>query len=42
MVTQPQDRAMAQVVSLVLSTRRTGFAPGSIHVGFVVDKVAMG
>jgi hypothetical protein len=24
------------------SPRRTGFAPGSVHVGFVVDKVAMG
>jgi hypothetical protein len=26
----------------VLSPRRPGFAPGSIHVGFVVDKVALG
>jgi hypothetical protein len=25
-----------------LSPRRHGFAPGSIHVGFVVDKVALG
>jgi hypothetical protein len=25
-----------------LSSRRPGFAPGSIHVGFVVDKVALG
>jgi hypothetical protein len=25
-----------------LSLRRPGFAPGSIHVGFVVDKVALG
>jgi hypothetical protein len=25
-----------------LSPRRSGFAPGSIHVGFVVDKVALG
>jgi hypothetical protein len=25
-----------------LSPRRPGFAPGSIHVGFVVDKVALG
>jgi glycosidase len=25
-----------------LSPRRTGFATGSIHVGFVVDKVALG
>jgi hypothetical protein len=27
---------MAQV------TRRLGFAPGSVHVGFVVDKLALG
>jgi hypothetical protein len=33
-------RAMAQVVSL--SPRRPGFASGSIHVGFVVGKVALG
>jgi hypothetical protein len=25
-----------------LSPRRPGFAPGSIHMGFVVDKVALG
>jgi hypothetical protein len=25
-----------------LSPRRTGFDPGSVHVGFVVDKVALG
>jgi hypothetical protein len=25
-----------------LSPQRAGFAPGSIHVGFVVDKVALG
>jgi hypothetical protein len=25
-----------------LSPRRPGFEPGSIHVGFVVDKVALG
>jgi hypothetical protein len=25
-----------------LSPRRPGFAPGSFHVGFVVDKVALG
>jgi hypothetical protein len=25
-----------------LPQRRTGFDPGSVHVGFVVDKVAMG
>jgi hypothetical protein len=25
-----------------LSPRRPGFAPGSVHVGFVVDKVALG
>jgi hypothetical protein len=33
---------MAQAVSRDLSTRRPGFAPGSIHVGFVVYKVALG
>jgi hypothetical protein len=26
----------------VLSPRRPGFDPGSFHVGFVVDKVALG
>jgi hypothetical protein len=25
-----------------LSPRRPGFDPGSVHVGFVVDKVALG
>jgi hypothetical protein len=25
-----------------LSPRRSGFDPGSVHVGFVVDKVALG
>jgi hypothetical protein len=25
-----------------LSQRRPGFAPGSVHVGFVVDKLALG
>jgi hypothetical protein len=25
-----------------LSARRAGFDPGSVHVGFVVDKVALG
>jgi hypothetical protein len=25
-----------------LSPRRPGFAPGAIHVGFVLDKVALG
>ena len=30
-------RTMAQVVS-----RRPGFDPGSVHVEFVVDKVALG
>jgi hypothetical protein len=34
---------MAQVVIVTgLSPRRPGFAPRSIHVGFVVDKVALG
>jgi hypothetical protein len=31
---------MAQAVSL--PPRRPGFDPGSVHVGFVVDKVALG
>jgi hypothetical protein len=26
----------------VLSPSRPGFAPGSVHVGFVVDKVVLG
>jgi hypothetical protein len=28
--------------NILSSPRRPGFAPGSIHVGFVVDKVAVG
>jgi hypothetical protein len=32
---------MVQVV-ISLSTWRTGFVPGSAHVGFLVDEVAMG
>jgi hypothetical protein len=35
-------RAMAQVVSRWPLMRRPGFAPGSIHVEFVVHKVALG
>jgi hypothetical protein len=36
--------AVSWLRSLVtgLSPRRPGFTPGSIHVGFVVDKVALG
>jgi hypothetical protein len=34
------DRAMAHAVSL--SPLRLRFAPGSVHVGFVVDKMALG
>jgi hypothetical protein len=34
--------AMAQAVSRRLSPRRPVFTSGSIHVGFVVDKVALG
>jgi hypothetical protein len=39
-----QSTAVPWLRSLVagLSPRRAGFAPGSIHVGFVVDKVALG
>jgi hypothetical protein len=33
---------MVQVVSHGLSTRRPEIVPGSVHVGFVVDKVALG
>jgi hypothetical protein len=32
---------MAQAVSR-LSPRRPGFAPGSVHVGFVMHEVALG
>jgi hypothetical protein len=34
--------AMAQAVSRRLLTAETRFDPGSVHVGFVVDKVALG
>jgi hypothetical protein len=33
---------MAQVVSRRPLTAEPGFAPGSIHVGFVVDEVVLG
>jgi hypothetical protein len=33
---------MAQVVSRCPLTMEAGFVPGSVHVGFVVDKVALG
>jgi hypothetical protein len=33
---------MAQAVSCWPLTAESGFAPRSIHVGFVVDKVALG
>jgi hypothetical protein len=33
---------MTQAVFTGLSPRRFGFDPGSVHVGFVVDKVALG
>jgi hypothetical protein len=41
---QRYGRAVPWLRSLVtgLSPRRPRFAPGSIHVGFVVDKVALG
>jgi hypothetical protein len=35
-------RAIAQAVSRQFPPRRPGFEPGSGHVGFVVDKVALG
>jgi hypothetical protein len=34
-------RAMAQAVSRRPPTARPGFEPGSLHVGFVVDKVTL-
>jgi hypothetical protein len=34
--------AMARRLVAGLSPRRPGFSPGSVHVGFVVDKVAPG
>jgi hypothetical protein len=39
-----EPRAVPWLRRLVagLSPRSPGFAPGSIHVGFVVDKVALG
>jgi hypothetical protein len=39
-----QRKAVPWLRSLVagLSPRRPGFAPRSIHVGFVMDKVALG
>jgi hypothetical protein len=44
MTTNTVTWAVPWLRSLVagLSPRRPGFAPGSIHVGFVVDKVALG
>jgi hypothetical protein len=33
---------MAQAVSSSLSLQRPKFAPGSAHMGFMADKVAMG
>jgi hypothetical protein len=33
---------MPQAVSCRPLTAETGFTPGSVHVGFVVDKVALG
>ena len=35
-------RAMAQAVSRRHPTAEAGFDPGSVHVGFVVDEVALG
>jgi len=43
-MTSTTARAVPWLRRLVagLSPRRPGFAPGSVHVGFVVDKVALG
>jgi hypothetical protein len=40
----PRNRAVSWLRRLVagLPQRRLGFDPGSVHVGFVVDKVALG
>jgi hypothetical protein len=38
----PQAVPWLRSLVAALSPRRPGFAPGSIHVGFVVDKVAVG
>jgi hypothetical protein len=35
-------RAIVEAVSRRLPTDRSGFEPGSLHVGFVVDKVTLG
>jgi hypothetical protein len=37
-----KSRAIAQAFSRRRLTARPGFAPGSVHVGFTVDKVALG
>jgi hypothetical protein len=37
-----KGRAIAQAVNRLSFQRRHGFAPGSVHVGFVVDKVVLG
>jgi hypothetical protein len=37
-----KGRAMAQAVSRRPLTSGPGFDPGSVHVGFVADKVALG
>jgi hypothetical protein len=41
-VTEKIGRAIAQAVKRRLPTAATGFEPRSGHVGFVVDKVALG
>jgi hypothetical protein len=41
-LTVTEGRAIAQVVSRWLPPQRPGFEPGSGHVGFGVDKVALG
>jgi hypothetical protein len=41
-LTQTRAEPWLRSLAAGLSPRRSGFAPGSIHVGFVVDKVALG
>jgi hypothetical protein len=40
-VTDVQGRAMAQALIAGLSRQRLGIAPGSLHVEFMVEKVAL-
>jgi hypothetical protein len=41
-ITPQYGRAIAQALVVGFPPRRPGFEPESVHVGFVVDKVALG